>query len=156
MDFETIKQTLKDEFIGIDEQIEQTVESIKTWYETDLIKTPTIICLWGMTGSGKTALIDRLVDLLEYKDFYIKANLSDNSDLAKKLEPSNYVPTDTINCSKSIILVDEFQTARTIGSDGKESSPSVLKSLWNLLDTGFISSNSLGTFISHCYNDLYG
>lgn len=56
---------LKGEFIGIDSIIDQIIESIIPWYVTpEIITRPTVISLWGLTGTGKTSVAKRLLELL--------------------------------------------------------------------------------------------
>ena len=65
MDFEKLKSDLKKEFIGIDQQIDNLVDLIRPWYNNpELYDSPCIINLWGMTGHGKTSLVNRIIDLL--------------------------------------------------------------------------------------------
>lgn len=65
-----IAMILKQEFIGIDKVIDEVCRLILPWYLfPDAQLRPTVINLWGLTGSGKTALIHRLVDLLDHKSY---------------------------------------------------------------------------------------
>src|ERR1044072_960 len=58
---------LKKEFIGLDEIVSEVINLITPWYLfPDAQMRPTVINLWGLTGSGKTALVNRLVDLLDH------------------------------------------------------------------------------------------
>ena len=57
---------LKKEFVGIDSIIDQILENITPWYVTPKIITrPVSISLWGLTGTGKTSVVKRLLELLE-------------------------------------------------------------------------------------------
>jgi hypothetical protein len=48
---------LKAELFGIDDVIDRVIESMRAWYVLpDLINRPVIICLWGLTGTGKNAV----------------------------------------------------------------------------------------------------
>ena len=46
-----VSKILKTEFIGIDNIIDHVIQSITNWFSSDKQNTPTIICLWGMTGT---------------------------------------------------------------------------------------------------------
>jgi len=60
---------LKKEFCGLDAVIDQLNGYISSWYcLPELQEKPLVINLWGMTGTGKTAVVKRLVDLLGCRD----------------------------------------------------------------------------------------
>ena len=60
------KKVLKTEFIGLDDIIDRVFECIAPWYLTpEVIERPIVISLWGLTGTGKTSLVRRLLNLLE-------------------------------------------------------------------------------------------
>ena len=60
------KEVLKTEFIGLDDIIDKVFECIAPWYLTpEVIERPIVISLWGLTGTGKTSLVRRLLNLLE-------------------------------------------------------------------------------------------
>ncbi|WP_373521720.1 hypothetical protein, partial [Aquiflexum sp.] len=45
------KETLKTEFVGIDQVIEEVVDAISSWYLfPEIQEKPVIINLWGLTG----------------------------------------------------------------------------------------------------------
>ena len=49
---------LKKEFIGIDKQIDEIMDNVRTWYVYPQLQIrPIVINLWGMSGVGKTSLI---------------------------------------------------------------------------------------------------
>ena len=57
---------LKEEFVGLDKILDDIETSLYPWYITpELITRPQIISLWGMTGTGKTSVVHRLVKLLD-------------------------------------------------------------------------------------------
>ena len=48
---------LKAELFGIDAVIDRVIDSLRAWYVLpEIINRPVIICLWGLTGTGKTQL----------------------------------------------------------------------------------------------------
>ena len=56
---------LKQEFVGLDKIIDELGENISSWYITpEIITRPVIVSLWGMTGTGKSSVIKRLLELL--------------------------------------------------------------------------------------------
>ena len=59
---EVARELLKREFVGIDAQIDDVIELVHAWYcfpEGQF--RPTVINLVGMTGVGKTSLIESVV-----------------------------------------------------------------------------------------------
>jgi len=63
---------LKGDFIGLDAIIDRVVASIEAWYcFPEAISSPVIVCLWGLTGVGKTQLVRNLVRYFEFDDRYV-------------------------------------------------------------------------------------
>ena len=59
------KSKLKSDFVGLDEIIDKIIDSITPWYLTpEVLERPTVVSLWGLTGTGKTSLIRKLVGYL--------------------------------------------------------------------------------------------
>jgi len=145
------KDTLKKEFVGLDEIIDKIGESITPWYITpEVIIRPTIISLWGMTGTGKTSVVRRLMDLLGlankamYFDCGEESNQG-NTTVASKInemlnvdEDNNLTPG---SANDFVFVFDEFQHARTINEHYEEVDKPNLRSVWNLLDNGIIKSD---------------
>ena len=72
-ELDTLRGQLKKDFIGLDEVIDQIVESIKVWYIfPELQIRPTIVCLWGLTGVGKTDLVRKMVSYLRMQDRFME------------------------------------------------------------------------------------
>lgn len=133
-------QILKKEFVGIDNVIDQIMINVKAWYMfPNLIDRPLVINLWGMTGCGKTSLVNRITELLNLKDKYFYYNLGKlNDDTANDIE---YSIERTLGYSNetSVFVFDEFQFAATFTSNGSEKETKTsLKSIWELIDVGKI------------------
>ena len=61
---EQAKVTLKSEFEGLDSIIDEIIELVSTWYTLNFIQDkPLIVNLWGLTGVGKTSLVNRITEL---------------------------------------------------------------------------------------------
>lgn len=59
-----IAAQLKTELFGIDAIIDRVIDSVRAWYLLpELVTRPVIVCLWGLTGTGKTQLVRRLARL---------------------------------------------------------------------------------------------
>lgn len=66
---EEAKLKLKSEFVGIDNIIDQIIENITPWYVTpEILEKPVVVSLWGLTGTGKTSVIRKLINYLDLSD----------------------------------------------------------------------------------------
>lgn len=134
--FEEVKQKLKEEFFGIDEQIDEVVKALETWVSIkDYQVRPMTVCLWGLTGTGKTALINKAIELLnlEKKKFYIKFG-SKTSGLDEDFSENS--------CEDTIFILDEFQYFKTKREDGAEferDEDNSTNIIWELLDGGIVN-----------------
>lgn len=145
------KDILKKEFVGLDEIIDKICESITPWYITpEIIIRPTIISLWGMTGTGKTSVVRRLMDLLGlankslYFDCGEESNQGNTTVASKISEMLNLDEDNNPNPEKVndfVFVFDEFQHARTINEHYEEVDKPNLRSVWNLLDNGIIKGD---------------
>ncbi len=134
---EQAKHILKTEFIGIDNIIDELLSNIGSWYSfNELQDKPLVINLWGLTGVGKTSLLNRVVELLEYKDHYYRFDMgkkkgmfSFNSALDDLCDNKDTFPV--------IIALDEFQHARTLeGPLRNEVGDDNSRMVWELIDSG--------------------
>ena len=145
------RDILKKEFVGLDEIIDKICESITPWYITpEIIIRPTIISLWGMTGTGKTSVVRRLMDLLGlankalYFDCGEESNQGSTTVASKISEMLNLDEDNNPNPEKVndfVFVFDEFQHARTINEHYEEVDKPNLRSVWNLLDNGIIKGD---------------
>lgn len=143
---------LKREFVGLDDIIDQLGASVYAWYVTpEIITRPTIVSIWGMTGTGKTSVVKRLINLLYLDDVRIsfdcgecrdnnKSISTDIMDTFGKSEESD--SGDRFSGSNSLVFMfDEFQYARTINESGEEEVAPSLRPIWSILDSGIIDIN---------------
>ena len=64
LEINEIGAQLKTEFAGIDKQIDTIIRYVTPFYATpELLTRPVVVCLWGMTGVGKTHVLRRLANL---------------------------------------------------------------------------------------------
>lgn len=149
-DLTTIREKLKEEFFGIDTQIDQVTKSVETWLSVkDYQNKPMVVCLWGLTGTGKTALINRTIELfnLNKKKFYIKFG-SKTSNLDADFELNS--------CNDTIFVLDEFQYFKTKKEDGSEierDEDNSTNMIWELLDGGIV--NLYGQQYGYNYEKMY-
>lgn len=137
---EQLRCALKERFLGLDEIIDEVISLIMPWYlfpEAQL--RPTVINLWGLTGSGKTALVQTIVDLLEYRKHYSHLDMGEfESDSASWMKN---ILTDDLSFfheKSPVICLDEFQFARTLDKNENELGKDKLRVIWDLLDSGKI------------------
>ena len=146
---ENAGKVLKEEFVGLDSIIDNLLESISSWYITpEIIKRPVIVSLWGMTGTGKSSVVRRLLELLEINNqamfFDCGECTSENKNIADNIcdslgnERDEEGGSTKVSATSPIFIFDEFQYARTINDEGCEEVKSSLRPIWSLLDSGII------------------
>lgn len=138
---------LKQEFIGLDDIIDEVMNLMSSWYLFPQAQLrPLIINLWGMTGSGKTALVQRLVELLDYKKLYAQMDMGEfESDSASWIKSTFTDELEFFHEKSGIICFDEFQFARTLNNNGEEVGKDKLRVIWDMVDSGkigYIPSNN--------------
>lgn len=134
---------LKTEFVGIDEQIDNIMDTMRSWYLfSDMQERPIILNLWGMSGCGKTSLVKRIIELLGKKKDMLYFNFSSVEDM-NKYDIERILEGTTKFCNENKILVyDEFQYAAIKDKHGNEKSQkSIMKVFWELLDSGKVNLN---------------
>lgn len=140
-----IRIALKNEFFGIDGCIDSIIDSIKTWYlMPELIVRPLIVGLFGLTGTGKTALVRSLVHHLAFSSRFIEVQMDGFSEGGERDEKSisailqgSSIPEG----ERGIILLDEFQRFRTIDSLGQDIKVERYADVWMLLSDGYFPAN---------------
>jgi hypothetical protein len=139
------RAALKTEFFGIDSCIDSIIDSIKTWYlMPELISRPLIVGLFGLTGTGKTALVRSLVRHLSFTSRFIEMQMDGFSEGGERDEKSisailqgSSIPEG----EQGIILLDEFQRFRTIDSMGQDIKVERYADVWMLLSDGYFPAN---------------
>lgn len=139
-------KTLKSEFIGLNDIIDEIGKSVSSWYVTpEIIERPVVISLWGMTGTGKTCVIRRLVELLGLlgKTLFFdcgQESKNENSDITSKMSDllENSEDTTDLDASDYVFVLDEFQFARTINESGCEETSASNRVIWKLIDNGIL------------------
>jgi cell division protease FtsH len=136
--------TLKSELFGIDAVIDQVIESVRAWYVLpQLVTRPVIVCLWGLTGTGKTQLVRRLAQLLGFYDRFVEVQMDGFSHGASfsRGNSSNTIAgtlaqSGIVEGAPGILALDEFQRFRTIGSKGDDEKLERYQDVWTLLSDG--------------------
>lgn len=128
---------LKKEFIGIDTVIDRIALLINSWFLfPEMQDRPVIINLWGLTGIGKTSLIKRLVELLNYSEHYFRFDLGECTSRYYDIQDSFKDIHANCDGEPFIIGLDEFQLARTINEEQEEIDRASIRAMWDLLDSG--------------------
>ena len=118
---------LKKDFVGIDEQIDEVMNNVRTWYLYPQLQTrPLIVSIFGLTGTGKTALVRKIAKYLNIeKDLVLKST----EYLAKTLDVVLYGSSEASESSiADVDLSDESGNASVIegvGVSGVTSNSSV-------------------------------
>ena len=154
-----IKDALNEDFVGLEKIVDEIIDLLHPWYvfpESQL--RPTVINLWGLTGTGKTALVLRLVELLDFDNSFVQVDVGEfNSDNTggglKSLLSSDL---NHHNGKEVILCLDEFQLARTLNEDGNELGKNSLRVVWDLIDSGkfFYNSRPSQYYISRGFKAL--
>lgn len=143
-----VKEQLKNSFVGLNDIIDNIISTISPWYVTpEILNRPIVVSLWGMTGTGKTSIVKKLIELLSLKDksiFFDCGRESDSngeSSLVEKIsELGGEYEEFSIEMPKDMVFVfDEFQYARSILEDGTEIIKPYLRPVWNIIDDGELS-----------------
>lgn len=142
---------LKKEFIGLDKIIDEIIRTISSWYIFPAVqKRPLVINIWGLTGTGKTALVKRLVNLLEFNTSYLHLDMGEyNGTEGSWIKDMLTDDLSHYDSKQSIFCLDEFQFARTLDENQREMKTDKLRVIWELLDSGkiFHSPRSSGTIV---------
>lgn len=148
---------LKEEFIGIDNIIDELIDYLRLWYlMPGLLTRPIIINLWGMTGVGKTDLVRKLVKFLDYQDRFaeIEMRSADSSHYSMAI---NGVLTDYKfdNGEPGIVLFDEIQRFSTVNPDGSPIKQNQYVDFWELLSDGRLSRGSNDEYDNQLFEYFY-
>jgi cell division protease FtsH len=138
---QTVAQSLKAELFGIDDIIDRVIDSLRAWYVLpQLISRPVIVCLWGLTGTGKTQLVRRLAQHLGFYDRFIEVQMDGFS------HGSGYGSSGSISAmlaqsgiaegTPGILVLDEFQRFRTVDSNRNDAKVERYQDVWALLSDG--------------------
>ncbi|MGL4575652.1 MAG: AAA family ATPase [Burkholderiaceae bacterium] len=132
---------LKQELHGIDAAIDQVIEAIRAWYVMPhLIGRPVIVCLWGLTGTGKTQLTRSLARKLGFYDRFVEVQMDgfasgsswrSESSISAMLSESGVVEGEP-----GILVLDEFQRFRTIDKQKQDVAVKRYQDVWQLLSDG--------------------
>ncbi|HEY9107475.1 MAG TPA: AAA family ATPase [Roseateles sp.] len=132
---------LKTELFGIDAIIDRVIDSVRAWVlMPELVSRPVIVCLWGLTGTGKTQLVRRLAQLLGFYDRFVEVQMDGFSNGASWRGAQNIsgmlAQSGVREGEPGILALDEFQRFRTIDSKRNEVRVERYQDVWALLSDG--------------------
>jgi len=133
------KKILKQEFIGIDKIIDEIIDNVSSWFFLpDLQEKPVVVNLWGLTGVGKTSLVNRLVELIDFEDSYYRFDLGEKEGSFSFRDSLNDL-CENNDTSPVIIALDEIQHSRTVsGPFRQEIENDKNRMIWEMIDSGRI------------------
>lgn len=141
-----VGEELKSEFIALDGIIDQLIKNIETWYVMpELLRRPVVVCLWGMTGVGKTDLVRKLVKKLDFTDKFLEIQMTNKGSSSDFYSSNLKGVLDVSNLESKkpgILLLDEIQRYRTINEQGAEIHDCKYQDVWQLLSDGRFSNNA--------------
>lgn len=132
---------LKTELFGINDIIDRVIDSIRAWYVLPhIITRPVIVCLWGLTGTGKTQLTRSLAQKLDFYDRFVEVQMDGFS------HGSSWRSADSVSAmlmesgiaegEPGILVLDEFQRFRTVNEKGQDVPVKRYQDVWQLLSDG--------------------
>jgi cell division protease FtsH len=132
---------LKTELFGIDAIIDRVIDSVRAWYVLpELVTRPVVVCLWGLTGTGKTQLVRRLAQLLGFYDRFVEVQMDGFSNGAAWRGAQNIsgmlAQSGVREGEPGILVLDEFQRFRTIDNKRAELRVERYQDVWALLSDG--------------------
>lgn len=158
---ENAAKILKEEFVGIDNIIDEVIDNVRSWYTMSSIQEkPAVINLWGLTGTGKTSLVLRLMELIDFHEKTYRFDLGEK-DGSRSFKSSLSDLCENKDDSPIAIILDELQHARTVkGPFREEIDNDKNRMIWELIDSGKVSylewKSGLWSFetLSRTLNDL--
>ncbi|MCM5680643.1 AAA family ATPase [Schlegelella sp. S2-27] len=136
-----IAAQLKTELFGIDSVIDRVIDSVRAWVLLpELVSRPVIVCLWGLTGTGKTQLVRRLAQLLGFYDRFVEVQMDGFSNGASWRGAQSIsgmlAQSGVREGEPGILSLDEFQRFRTIDNKRGELRVERYPDVWALLSDG--------------------
>jgi len=136
---ENAREILKTEFIGINKIIDEVIDNVSYWFFlSDVQERPVIINLWGLTGVGKTSLVNRLVELIDFEDSFYRFDLGEKEGSFSFRDSLDDL-CENNDTSPVILALDEIQHSKTVtGLFRQEIESDKNRMIWELLDSGKI------------------
>jgi cell division protease FtsH len=136
-----VNAQLKQELLGLDPLIDRITQAMEAWYTMpELVQRPVVVCLWGLTGTGKTQLVRSLAKHLGFYDRFVEVQMDGFANGVHKTSLSALLGESGIaEGEPGILVLDEFQRFRTRDRKGEDVKQSLYPDLWALLSDGRLS-----------------
>ncbi|HVE52486.1 MAG TPA: AAA family ATPase [Ramlibacter sp.] len=135
-----VREELKSELFGIDAIIDRVIEAVRAWYVLpEIIQRPVIVCLWGLTGTGKTQLVRLLAQKLGFYDRFVEVQMdgfSHGSGYWRSSISGMLSDSGIEEGAPGVLLLDEFQRFRTMNDKGADLKVERYQDVWALLSDG--------------------
>ena len=154
---EQCRKFLKQEFIGIDNIIDELLDYIQIWYLLpEILTRPIIINVWGMTGVGKTDMIRKMVKSLDFQDRFVEIELSNSDETSWNKNVADTLQKNRFNDGNpAIVLFDEIQRFNTLDSEGNPVPQTKFTDFWELLSDGRLSKKERDDIDHYLYSYLF-
>ncbi|HSV47009.1 MAG TPA: AAA family ATPase [Ramlibacter sp.] len=131
---------LKEELFGIDDIIDRAIDALRAWYVLpEIVSRPVIVCLWGLTGTGKTQLVRQIARKLGFYDRFVEVQMdgfSHGSGYRVSSISGMLGQSGIGEGAPGILLLDEFQRFRTMNDQGADIKVERYQDVWALLSDG--------------------
>lgn len=133
---ENAREKLKSYFVGLDNEIDEVIQNIESWFLfPESVTRPVILNIFGMTGTGKTDLVRRLVKEIQMYDSFIELQMDDGIQGLKSIKDI-LLSSNIEEGTPGILLLDEIQRFRTVDSMGADIKNEKFNDVWMILSDG--------------------
>jgi hypothetical protein len=130
-----LRDVLKEEFIGIEKIIDKVVDSLSSWFILpELQERPVVINLLGMTCEEKKMLAVRIAELLNLEKQLLRCDMENNTMSSSWLEEMLNNHFLTQKDLPLMVILDEFQYAKTKNEDNRAMDDSSSRIIWDMLN----------------------
>lgn len=136
----TLESELMKKFYGRNKQIKEIVQSVISWAD-DLDNNPTtphIVNLVGITGTGKTGVVNAIVEHLGLGNAYLHLEMGTNK--GEEFIEQVTRTMGMVNGCPGVILYDELNRWATKDPEGNRVKPTYLPEVEELLSSGSIAT----------------
>ncbi|MFP4528367.1 MAG: hypothetical protein ACLFQX_07445 [Candidatus Kapaibacterium sp.] len=134
-----MKRWLKSQFFAIDDVIDRVADSIEPLLLfPKASQRPHVVNLWGMTGCGKTDLVRKIAEFLDFGNKFLYYDVGNNDVRMSSIFGGIDDGLHYLDGQSVVICFDEFQHMRTLNEDRHETFRQEYRLVWEILDTGRI------------------